>query len=244
MVSLNWFNYPMLRLIKCKVMIKCKVTFLLLSCCSSSICRSLSGSSSSDCKTKMKRLNTQNKSISPIGNWDQDLKNWKQNRSISPLEGWGLSTQTSGPGSRLSTSAPPSSSSPGSSTFRKGHLFSSNLLVEFRLQKGISLNSSVHSPLEIFQAEDVSVGEDFPRSINKKRICINGKQFTTWPRCFFLPSQGHHSAAPALAHTYKNDKETFLKANEDKVKFQFLVGRTCATCPWSPWSLPVQSPAH
>ena len=56
----------MLRLIKCKVMIKCSVTFLLLSCCSSSICRSLSGSSSSDCKTKMKRLNTQNRSISPI----------------------------------------------------------------------------------------------------------------------------------------------------------------------------------
>ena len=85
---------------------------------------------------------------------------------------------------------------------------------------------SKSSKLRMFQ-----LGKIFPRSINKKRICINGKQFTTWPRCFFLPSQGHHSAAPALAHTYKNDKETFLKANEDKVKFQFLVGRTCATCP-------------
>ena len=36
-----------------------------------------------------------------------------------------------------------------------------------------------------------------------------------------------------LSHipTRGNDQETFLKAKEHKVKCQFLVGRTCATCP-------------
>ena len=223
MVSLNWFNYPMLRLIKCKVMIKCSVTFLLLSCCSSSICRSLSGSSSSDCKTKMKRLNTQNKSISPIGNWDQDLKNWKQNRSISPLEGWGLSTQTSGPGSRLSTSAPPSSSSPASNTFRKGQFIpqtfsSSSDSKKAFLSIAAFILPSKSSKLRMFQLEKIFLDPYI------RRGCINGKHFATWLRCFFLPSQGHHSAAPALAHTYKKQWSRNIFKGQETLSQESIFG--------------------